>query len=443
MLLAGAPIPCDTLDLRNLLTVAEAPEQCVILVGGFGTRLGALTANCPKPLLQVGDGRFLDELIWQAKRFGFRRISLLAGFRAEMVVDYIESRAFDRSINIEVAIEPEPLGTAGALRLAAEKLAPHFFLLNGDSLFDFNWLDLVPFCADKRNCLVGMALRSQANTSRYGLVNYDAGRVTGFSERGGPTSGVINGGIYLLSRDILDFLPERGSLECDVLPSLAAQGHVYGRIYDGFFIDIGTPESFAAAGELIRRNKRRPAIFLDRYGVLSIDDAYVHRIEDFEWIAGAIDAVKLANDRGFYVFLTTNQAGVARGFYSEEQVGILLGHVQRTLRACGAHLDDIRYCPYHAEGRVPSYTRESDWRKPAPDMILDIMKHWPIDQENSILIGDKQDDMLAAERAGIRGFLFRGTNLAQFMVQILAASSHPNTHVDTNDKFGGLGKKLT
>ncbi len=387
----------------------------MILVGGLGTRLGALTANCPKPLLQVGNRPFLDELIWQAKRFGFGRVLLLAGYCAELVVDYIKSRPFDPSINIDVVIEPEPRGTAGALRFAAEKLAPHFFLLNGDSMFDFNWLDLVPFCADKPGCLIGMALRSQADTSRYGLVNYDAGRVTGFNERGGPTGGVINGGVYLLSRDILDFLPERGSLERDVLPSLASQGQVYGRIYDGFFIDIGTPQSFAAAGELLRRNKKRPAVFLDRDGVLNVDHAYVHRIEDFEWIAGAIEAVKLANDRGFYVFLTTNQAGIARGFYGEEQVGILHGYVQRTLRAFGAHLDDIRYCPYHIEGRVASYTRASDWRKPEPGMILDLMKHWPIDQEKSILIGDKQDDMLAAERAGIRGFMFRGTNLVQFM----------------------------
>jgi len=410
------------------LTVAEAPDQCVILVGGLGTRLGALTANCPKPLLQVGNGPFLDELIWQAKRFGFRRVSLLAGYCAEMVVDYIKARPFDPSINIDVVIEPEPRGTAGALRFAAEELAPHFFLLNGDSMFDFNWLDLVPFCADKPDCLVAMALRSQANTSRYGLVNYDAGRVTGFSERGGPTSGVINGGVYLLSRDILNFIPERGSLERDVLPSLAAQGQVYGRIYDGFFIDIGTPESFAAAGELIRQNKKRPAVFLDRDGVLNVDHAYVHRIEDFEWIPGAVDAVKLANDRGFYVFLATNQAGIARGFYGEEQVGILHSYMQRTLRAFGAHLDDIRYCPYHAEGRVASYTRASNWRKPEPGMILDLMKHWPIDRGNSLVIGDKQDDMLAAERAGIRGFMFRGTNLVQFMTQVLPAGPLTNTN---------------
>src|SRR5450631_2416873 len=106
--------------------VAEAPEQCVILIGGLGTRLGALTANCPKPLLRVGNRPFLDELIWQAKRFGFRRVLLLAGYHAEMVVDYIKSRPFDPAINIDVVIEPEPKGTAGALRFAAESLAPRF-----------------------------------------------------------------------------------------------------------------------------------------------------------------------------------------------------------------------------------------------------------------------------------------------------------------------------
>ena len=403
----------------------EAPEQCVILIGGLGTRLGALTANCPKPLLRVGNAPFLEELIWQAKRFGFRQVLLLAGYHAEMVADYIRSRPFDPAINIDMVIEPEPKGTAGALRFAAERLASRFFLLNGNSMFDFNWLDLVPFCADRPHCLVGMALRSNADTSRYGVVECDAGRVTGFSERGGWTNGIINGGVYLLSRDILDSLPETGSLERDVLPSLAAQEQVYGRIYDGFFIDIGTPESFAAAEELVRRNKRRPAVFFDRDGALNVDHGYVHRIEDFKWIAGAIDAVKLANDRGFYVFIVTNQAGVASGFYSEEQLRTLHDYMQRTLRAHGAHLDDIRYCTHHANERIAIYAGSSTQRKPEPGMIFDLFEHWPIDRKNSILIGDKQNDMISAERAGIRGYLFRGSNLAQFMTPLMHVAQQP------------------
>jgi D,D-heptose 1,7-bisphosphate phosphatase len=407
------------------MTMIEAPDQCVILIGGLGTRLGALTANCPKPLLRTGNAPFLEELIWQAKRFGFRQVLLLAGYHAEIVVDYIKSRAFDSAIKIGVVIEPEPKGTAGALRFAAERLAPRFLLLNGDSMFDFNWLDLVPFCADKPHCLVGMALRSNADTSRYGVVECDASRVIGFRERGGRTNGIVNGGVYLLSRDILGSLPETGSLERDVLPQLAAQGQVYGRIYDGFFIDIGTPESFAAADELVRRNKRRPAVFFDRDGVMNFDHGYVHRIEDFKWIAGAIDAVKLANDRGFYVFIVTNQAGVASSFYSEEQVRTLHDYMQRTLRAHGAHLDDIHYCTHHANKRIDFYARTSTRRTPEPGMIFDLLEHWPIDRENSILIGDKQNDMVSAERTGIRGYLFRGSNLAQFVAPLLHVAPQP------------------
>jgi dTDP-glucose pyrophosphorylase len=431
--------------LRDSLTMAEAPEQCVILVGGLGTRLGALTTSRPKPLLQVGDGPFLDELIWQAKRFGFRRISLLAGFHAEMVVEYLESRPFDPSVNIEVIVEPEPKGTAGALRFAAGRLAPQFFLINGDSIFDFNWLDLVPFCAEKQDWLVGMALRPEADTSRYGLVNCNASRVIGFSERGGPTSGVINGGVYLVSGNILDILPERGSLERDVLPSLARQGQVYGQVYDGFFIDIGTPESFAAAGELLGRNKRRPALFLSRNDVLNVDHNCIGRIEDFKLNVGAIDAVKLANDRGFYVFLTSSQADIAQGYYGNEQVDILACYAQRKLRAFGAHLDDFRSFSSNADGRPPSYSPERDWQKAEPRMILDLMKHWPIDQKNSILIGSTPDDMLTAERAGIRGLLLGGANLAQFTAQALAGDPLPNTdsHVEINDEFGGHGKNST
>jgi D-glycero-D-manno-heptose 1,7-bisphosphate phosphatase len=311
-------------------------------------------------------------------------------------------------------IEPRPLGTAGALRFAASKLDPSFYLVNGDSVFDFNWLDLIPFAAPHFP-LVTMALRHEADTSRYGEVDIDRERVVGFRERGAQASGTINGGVYLVSRDILAFLPETGSLERDVLPRLSAKGRVRGRTYDGFFIDIGTPASFAQAPALLRTNRQRPAVFFDRDGVLNIDHGYVHRVEQFEWMPGAIEAVKFINDSGRYAFLVSNQAGVARGYYPEAQIGVLHDHVQRVLRMHGAHFDDIRYCPFHPDGTEPAYAHASDWRKPEAGMLLDLMAHWPIDAAKSMLVGDKPSDLTAAERAGIPGHLFAGGNLRDFI----------------------------
>lgn len=95
-----------------------------------------------------------------------------------------------------------------------------------------------------------------------------------------------------------------------------------------------------------------------------------------------MDAVKLLNDRGYYVFLITNQAGVAHGHYEEEAIHTLHGWMREELRRNGAHLDDVRYCPYHPEGAVEKYRRASDWRKPEAGMLRDLsgdMRICPLD----------------------------------------------------------------
>jgi D,D-heptose 1,7-bisphosphate phosphatase len=160
---------------------------------------------------------------------------------------------------------------------------------------------------------------------------------------------------------------------------------------------------------------RRPAVFLDRDGVLNVDHGYVSSRANFEWIPGAIEAVKTLNDAGYYVFVATNQSGIARGLYTEQDMQALHDFMASEFKRKDAHIDDWRHCPFHSEGTIEKFKRVSDWRKPGPGMILDLMKAWPVGRENSVLIGDKESDLQAARAAGIRPLKFDGGNLLNFV----------------------------
>ena len=150
-------------------------------------------------------------------------------------------------------------------------------------------------------------------------------------------------------------------------------------------------------------------------GVVNAEIGYLWQPEDCVWVAGAPETIRFFNRKGWPVVVVTNQSGVARGYYREEDVLALHAWMNEELGKLGAHIDAFYYCPHHPKGSLAEYIVDCECRKPKPGMIQKARVEWQAEPESSFLIGDKETDMEAAGAAGIRGYLFTGGNLLEFV----------------------------
>lgn len=379
-------------------------RQAVILVGGRGTRLGALAAQTPKPLLPIaGDLCFLDTLIENIARHGFTDILLLAGHLGE-TVEKRYAGAVVRGAAVRVIREQSPLGTGGALLGAKPYLDDVFLMTNGDSALDINYLALGAAlgAAD----MGALSLRSVEDASRFGRVDVAGSRITGFHEKDASRSGpaLVSGGVYVLRRAVVDMIRTTPcSIETDIFPELVRQerlaAHLAGDVY---FLDIGLPETLDQAREDGPRLIHRGAAFFDRDGTLNHDAGYTFRSEDLRWQAGAIEAIRACNDAGLFVFIVTNQSGIARGLFTEAQMHAFHERMRAELAEAGAHVDQFYFSPFHADGSVEHLAvADHPDRKPNPGMLRRACTEWSIDLDRSFMIGDSDADAGAAATMGL------------------------------------------
>ncbi len=164
----------------------------------------------------------------------------------------------------------------------------------------------------------------------------------------------------------------------------------------------------------------RAAVFLDRDGVLNRDLNYVHSVDRFEPVPGAAEAIAWLNARGRKVIFVTNQAGIARGYYTEEQLGSFTRWIEDWLYERGARIEATYYCPHHPTAGMGRYLLACGCRKPEPGMIRAGIADLDLEPAQCLLIGDQKTDVGAAEAAGIPGHLFDGSNLESFVKRLLA-----------------------
>ncbi len=223
--------------------------EAIVLAGGFGTRLRTVVSELPKSMAPVAGRPFLEHLFDYLILQGVRRVVLSVGYKHELIEGHFGGKY--RSMEVQYAVENEPLGTGGGMRLALWKIeGPRTLVMNGDSLFRFDYRELVEFHL-KKKADATLALRKLDDTARYGRVTLNrARRITGFSEKGAETGpGYINGGVYVIEKLYMMEPHFRGkfSLERDCFETYCSQDRFFGFTTGGYFRDIGVPDDFEKA----------------------------------------------------------------------------------------------------------------------------------------------------------------------------------------------------
>ncbi|WP_439294875.1 D-glycero-beta-D-manno-heptose 1,7-bisphosphate 7-phosphatase [Lonepinella sp. BR2882] len=169
----------------------------------------------------------------------------------------------------------------------------------------------------------------------------------------------------------------------------------------------------------------KKAIFLDRDGTLNVDHGYVYQIDDFQFIDGSIEALKELKSMGYLLVVVTNQSGIARGYFTEEQFLQLTEWFDWSLADCGVDLDGIYYCPHHPDGKG-EFRQDCDCRKPKGGMLLQAIKELNIDPSKSFIVGDKIEDLQAGMEANVANKVLvktgkpvteQGKNLADYVIE--------------------------
>ena len=371
-------------------------NQAVIVCGGLGTRLGNITKKTPKPLLNINGKTILEHLIKNLSRFGFREVLLLCYHKKDLFIKKFHNKIF-YGIKIRCVIDKKLLGTSASLLNAKKYLEKNFLFCNGDTFFDINIYDLINSFS-KKKLLAFVALKKIENKKK----RYDGYNIDKKNFLRSDKKRYINSGVIIFSKKIIKFLKKKGSLEKDVYPKIISQSKMGGKTYKNDFIDMGTPKDLKRLPNFLKKINFKPAVFLDRDGVINKDIGYLHKIKDVIWRKNINNFIKKYNDKNYYIVIITNQSGVGRGYYEEQDVVKLHSWMKNQIRLSGGNIDKIYFAPYYKHSKVFKYRKEGNMRKPNIGMISKAKRELNINLKKSILIGDNQTDKLCAIKAGIK-----------------------------------------
>ncbi len=387
--------------------------------------MGNLALHVPKPMVLLAGKPILEHQFDLARRYACHEVILLTGHRGEVIQSHFRDGSA-RGLRLEYHREEVPLGTAGALKEIEDRLEENFFVFYGDTVMDIDLARLAAFHAQGQ-AQATLVVHPNHHPHDSDLLDMDAGgRITAFYPKPRDPACVhrnlANAALYVLSRDLLQHSVrgEFADLGKDVFPAaLRCGAKLLGYNTPEYITDIGTPERLRSveadvlSGKVARlnRNNLRPAVFMDRDGVLNVDADPVASGEQLRLLPSVAEAIRRINRSEHLAVVATNQPAIAKGFISEADLAGVHAKLEALLGAEHALLDRIYFCPHHPEkgfaGERPEYKIPCKCRKPEPGMLLAAAAELNIDLGRSFMIGDRSADILAGARAGCRTILVR------------------------------------
>ncbi len=395
----------------------------VILAGGRGTRLGKYTSKTPKPLVKVARQPIIERQILFLEREGVGEIWILSGYLGDQIKDYLgDGKRY--GLRIHHIVETSPRGTAGALKYLEGLIRKDFLVLSGDVVLDIDLKSLINFHKNKKGVATVVAHQSD-HLFDSDLIEADSNdRVSSFVIRKRKTQpkGLILrnltcASVFVFSTKIFGYIikEEVCDIEKDLIPRIIKRGaSIYTYTTAEYIKDVGTLERLKRVGEDIlsgkveRLNKRlkRPAIFMDRDGVINREVDELTNIKELKLLPHSAKAIEIINSTDYLSIVITNQASIAKGLMTDEHLSKIHNKLETLLGRHCAKLDAIYYCPHHPEqgfkGEVASLKIKCLCRKPATGLIKQAVREFNIDPKKSYFIGDTTVDAQTAKNAGIK-----------------------------------------
>lgn len=402
--------------------------KVVIIAGGKGTRITSVNSEIPKAMIPINGKPILEYQVELAKRYGYNDFIFIIGHLGHVIQEYFgDGSKF--GCDIKYFVEDKPLGTAGALAEIPELREEDFFVFYGDTVMDFDMDAMLRF-HNERKAEATLLLHPNDHPYDSDIVGVDDNyKITHFYNKPHPsdivTRNLVNAALFIFSPKIVEEVQKgvKSHIEKDVLPKALKDGlALYGYVTPEYIKDMGTPDRYAdvcedvTSGKVARLNRtnKRPAIFLDRDGVVNYEINLLHKPEDLRLIPGVSKAIRKINKSGYLVIIVTNQPVIARNLCSIEELDAIHAKLETLLGNEGAYLDGIYYCPHHPDKGYPEerpeYKIVCECRKPKPGMLLKAAEDFNIDFANSVMIGDRQADIQAGEAAGCGRNILIDTN---------------------------------